>query len=155
MKPYHACLPFDPRTLLKTPQTYVIKEMQGLGGQMGYYTHFGNLSGLTDLVQQHPVPSNGRLKLQFNFDGLPLSNVKWHGSLDSFSSFPFENKLKEVEQLVRKPGYPLAQIIRWVSENELHSEQTDLPVRMVHWQSWSIMKDQFQLDTRKLSSLFS
>ena len=49
--------------------------MKGLNGQVGSYTHFGILSGLTDIVQQHkPVPCNCRLDLQLNFYGLPSFN---------------------------------------------------------------------------------
>jgi len=48
-------------------------------------------------------------------------DVKMHGNLDCFSAFPFENKLKELKQLVRKPGYPLAQIIRRLSEKRLQT----------------------------------
>jgi len=35
-------------------------------------TPTGILSGLTDVVQQHPFSKDCRLNLQFNFDGLPL-----------------------------------------------------------------------------------
>lgn len=72
LKLYHASLPLDPRTFLKTPQTYAIKEMTGPCGQVGYYTHFGIVSGLNDLIQQHHLAIGGRFSLQFNSDGLPL-----------------------------------------------------------------------------------
>jgi hypothetical protein len=72
LKPYHAELPCDPRTLLKTPQTYDIKDMSGAQGQVGQYSHFGISSGLIDLLQQHILFNSCHLALQFNFDGLPL-----------------------------------------------------------------------------------
>jgi hypothetical protein len=39
LKPHHANLPADPRTLLKTPQTYVIEQIVGAQGQVGNYCH--------------------------------------------------------------------------------------------------------------------
>lgn len=39
------------------------------------------------------------------------------GSLDEFSSFPFENKLGHLKKLVRKPQCPIQQIVRRLREN--------------------------------------
>jgi len=50
LKPHHANLPADPRTLLKTPQTYVIEQIVGAQGQVGNYCHIGIASGITDLL---------------------------------------------------------------------------------------------------------
>jgi len=54
----------------------------------------------------------------YNVHGLThlAADVKHHGSLDLFSAFPYENKLKELKKLVRKPSCPLPQIIRRLSE---------------------------------------
>lgn len=54
----------------------------------------------------------------YNVHGLThlADDVKQHGSLDQFSAFPFENKLKAFKKLVRKPSCPLTQIIRQLSE---------------------------------------
>ncbi len=38
-------------------------------------------------------------------------NVRQHGCLDSFSAFPYESHLHKLKKLVRKPDFPLAQII--------------------------------------------
>jgi len=64
----------------------------------------------------------GEQFIVYNVHGLIhlQDDVKMHGNLDCFSAFPFENKLKELTQLVRKPGYPLAQIIRRLGEKRLH-----------------------------------
>jgi len=54
----------------------------------------------------------------YNVHGLThlAADVRRFGSLDCFSAFPFENKLKDLKRLVRKPGYPMAQVIRRLSE---------------------------------------
>lgn len=73
LKPYHDTLPIDPRTLLKTPQIYDVKTIQGPGGQVGQYCHFGIASGISKKLLTSGVPSvHSLLSLQFNFDGLPL-----------------------------------------------------------------------------------
>lgn len=50
-------------------------------------------------------------------------DAKVYGSLDNISSFPFENFLAKLKRMVRKPTFPLSQIIRRLSE------QTNLNVR--------------------------
>jgi len=54
----------------------------------------------------------------YNVHGLThlAADVKQHGCLDHFSAFPYENKLKELKKLVRKPSCPLPQVIRRLSE---------------------------------------
>lgn len=39
-----------------------------------------------------------------------------YGSLECISSFPFENFLSKLKHLVRKPHFPLQQVIRRLSE---------------------------------------
>jgi hypothetical protein len=69
LKPYHPGLPIDPRTLLKTPKTYAIKQI----GQWGHYYHFGIASGITELLSLLNLDeTTTKLSLQVNFDGLPL-----------------------------------------------------------------------------------
>ena len=65
LKPFHAELPSDPRTLLSTPTSYAVREMSH---QQGHYYHFGIASGI-DLDICLP---DGAICLQFNVDGLPL-----------------------------------------------------------------------------------
>ena len=76
LKQHHVNLPADPRTLLKTPQAYNIKQIVGVQGQVGQYCHFGIASGINNLLSLNTVGldafSNNKLELQFNFDGLPL-----------------------------------------------------------------------------------
>jgi hypothetical protein len=54
----------------------------------------------------------------YNVHGLThlAADVKQHGNLDLFSAFPFENKLKALKSLVRKPNYPIAQLVRRLTE---------------------------------------
>lgn len=61
--------------------------------------------------------------LVYNVHGLVhlANDVKRHGSLDGFSSFPFENELKNMKQLVRKAGNPLAQCVRRLTEQRRFS----------------------------------
>jgi len=59
-------LPRDPRTLLKTPQHYVIKNVGG-----GQYSHVGLSKGLSNIVNKDVSAAKG-LELQINVDGIPL-----------------------------------------------------------------------------------
>ena len=68
----------------------------------------------------------------YNVHGLQhlAADAKMHGCLDASISFPFENKLKFVKHLVRKPEVPLSQVVRRLSESEVvHkcSETENLP----------------------------
>ena len=69
-----------------------------------FVKHFGQLYG-----QQFVV---------YNIHGLiHLSeDVRVHGNLDLISGFPFENYLKKIKGMVRKPNSPLQQVIRRISE---------------------------------------
>ena len=70
LKPYHPSLPIDPRTLLKTPKTYAIKQI----GQEGQYYHFGIASGIKELLSllNRNEKPHSKLSMQVNFDGPPL-----------------------------------------------------------------------------------
>ena len=46
-------------------------------------------------------------------------DVKRHGIIDDISGFPYENYLQQLKRLVRKPQYPLSQIIRRLSEKNM------------------------------------
>ena len=69
-----------------------------------FVKHFGQLYG-----QQFVV---------YNIHGLiHLSeDVRVHGNLDLISGFPFENYLKKIKGMVRKPNSPLQQVIRRISD---------------------------------------
>ena len=69
-----------------------------------FVTHFGNLYG--------------KDMLTYNVHGLVhLANeVKKFGSLDNTSAFVFESFLGRLKRMIRKPGSPLEQIIRRISE---------------------------------------
>lgn len=64
LKPFHPELPRDPRTLLQTPTTYIVRNITG----PGHYYHFGISAG----IEHVKCPDSGPIQLQFNFDGLPL-----------------------------------------------------------------------------------
>ena len=65
--------------------------------------------------------------LVYNIHGLVhlAGDVEHYGPLETFSSFKFENKLKSIKKLVRKPQYPLQQVIRRLSEQN-QQNLTDL-----------------------------
>lgn len=46
------------------------------------------------------------------------NDVRKHGSLDDFSTFPFENKLQKLKNLLRKSGKSLQQVVRRLQEIE-------------------------------------
>lgn len=75
-------------------------------GQMlkSFVNHFGELYGKDQIV--------------YNVHCLVhlADEVKRHGCLDSFSAFPYENHLGKIKKLIRKPEFPLAQLIRRLSE---------------------------------------
>ena len=54
----------------------------------------------------------------YNVHGLThlATEAKQHGTLDNISSFPFENYLKNLKKMVRKPSFLLSQVIRRLSE---------------------------------------
>ena len=67
--------------------------------------------------------------LVYNVHGLThlAEDVKRHGSLDSFSAFPFENQLKTLKRLVRKSGNPLEQCIRRLAEKRTFAKLKEFP----------------------------
>jgi hypothetical protein len=70
------------------------------------------------LVQFVVMAKNLHYFVVYNVHGLiDLSDdVKKFGNLDSFSAFPFENYLRKLKSMVRKPQDPLAQVVRRLSE---------------------------------------
>jgi len=54
----------------------------------------------------------GEGMLVYNVHGLIhlAGDVRRFGTLDKFSAFPFENALKRIKKLVRKPSLPLQQL---------------------------------------------
>lgn len=78
--------------------------------------------------------------LVYNIHGLThlSDDVRVHGHLDLISGFPFENYLKQIKGMVRKPSSPLQQVVRRISElhsNSLNDEEACKPnkkFRMFH-----------------------
>ena len=69
-----------------------------------FVQHFAELYGSNMLVYNIHAPTH------------LAGDVKRFGCVDSFSAFPFENFLCSLKKLVRKPKFPLEQIIRRMSE---------------------------------------
>ncbi|KAK0152150.1 hypothetical protein N1851_006460 [Merluccius polli] len=65
-----------------------------------------------------------------------LSNdVMLHGHLDLFSGFPFENYLCTLKKMVHKAHSPLTQVIRRVSEVEMHNQQCSVELKCLKRQA--------------------
>jgi len=47
-----------------------------------------------------------------------VDDVTLYGCLDSYSSYPFENKLKNIKKLVHKPSLPLQQVVLRLAERD-------------------------------------
>jgi|688.fasta_scaffold1152541_1 hypothetical protein len=56
------------------------------------------------------------------------SDVEAIGCLDSYSAFPFENKLQSIKNLIRTSANPLSQVIRRVKEIEEIATDVYAPV---------------------------
>lgn len=65
LHPYHADLPLDYRTLLKTPKNTIFKTLSN-----GEYVHFGLKKNIYNYLMTHEVENE--LKISFNVDGIPL-----------------------------------------------------------------------------------
>ncbi|KAG1657417.1 hypothetical protein GQR58_023391 [Nymphon striatum] len=83
------------------------------------------MSLLKDFVM-HYGQIYGKDLIVYNVYGIIhlAEDVKRHGHLDKYSSFPYENHLKNLKKMVRKPKYLLAQIIRRLSEQESATKPT-------------------------------
>jgi len=62
----------------------------------------------------------GEGMLVYNVHGLIhlAGDVRRFGTLDNFSAFPFENALKHIKKLVRKPSLPLKQLTNRLFEKQ-------------------------------------
>lgn len=88
-----------------------------------FVSHFGELYGKDALV--------------YNVHGLVhlSADAQLHGSLDSISAFPYENYLHKLKRFVRKPEFPLAQVIRRLSEVE-DIKTVELPCKALRMQHY-------------------
>ena len=69
-----------------------------------FVQHFGDIYGPQMLVYNvHSLIHLGRAVRKF-------------GPIDKFSAFPYENYLKSIKGMIRKPNYPLQQVIRRLHE---------------------------------------
>lgn len=92
---------------------------------MIFVQHFGNLYG-----KNTPV---------FNVHNLVhlADDAYRYGSLDKISAFPFENFLQKLKSMVRKPSFPIQQVIRSLSEGI---------VQKLSKTCWPILKGEHRYD---------
>ena len=81
-------------------------------------THADYAHKLLVLFVQQAGNFYGRGFLVYNVHGLTHipADVKRFGPLDCYSAFPFENFLAQLKRLIRKPQFPLQQVVRRLSE---------------------------------------
>ena len=100
-------------SILVSPQHHSLVDY---AGQLlkSFVAHFGELYGTDQIV--------------YNVHCLVhlADEVNRHGCLDSFSAFPYENYLGKIKKLVRKPEFPLAQLVRRLSEVQTTSTLSDV-----------------------------
>lgn len=72
----------------------------------------------------------GDYNLVYNVHGLVhiAKDVRSFGPLEHFSAFVFESFLGRLKRLVRKPNFPLQQVIKRFSENCVGAEGKSIPV---------------------------
>lgn len=66
--PCHSNLPNDPRTLLNTPRSMQIKEIN-----FGHYWHYGLEKGIVNILNNFEQYQNDKIELMIGVDGLPIS----------------------------------------------------------------------------------
>lgn len=66
--PCHIDLPNDPRTLLNTPRSMQIKEIN-----FGHYWHYGLKKGIVNILNNLEQYQNNKIELMIGIDGLPIS----------------------------------------------------------------------------------
>ncbi|KAK0145122.1 hypothetical protein N1851_015976 [Merluccius polli] len=83
----------------------------------GHYTDFAN--DILCLFVSHFNELYGAKFLTYNVHNVThlAQDVKMHGTLDRFSAFQYENHLGKIKRLIRKPGRPISQIIKRLSES--------------------------------------
>jgi hypothetical protein len=91
-----------------------------------------NVSSAQTLLEEFVtnfVPLYGAKKVSYNVHNLlHLSDcVKEHGCVDNFSAYKFENYLRELKKLIKKPSYVLQQLYnRIVEQAELNDEMNQI-----------------------------
>lgn len=84
-----------------------------------YYADYAQIL-FTSFVQQG-LKIYGQEFVVYNVHSLIhiLDDVRLFGALDNISSFPFENHLRSLKKSIRRPGMPLQQIVRRLTEKEI------------------------------------
>ncbi|KAL1279610.1 hypothetical protein QQF64_026283 [Cirrhinus molitorella] len=136
---YHPDLPKDARSILKTTTDYKIEQNYANTLLTTFVSHVGELYGQDALV--------------YNVHALVYlsADAQLHGSLDSISPFPYENYLRTLKKFVRKPEFPLAQIIRRLSEVE-ESSNVELPCKGDYLKAREKMRASLTCNTSELQT---
>ena len=104
-------------SILVSPQHHSLVDY---AGQLlkSFVAHFGELYGTDQIV--------------YNVHCLVhlADEVNRHGCLDTFSAFPYENYLGKIKKLVRKPEFPLAQLVRRLSEVQARKLDVDADITL-------------------------
>lgn len=87
--------------------SFLVEVYSGYANELlaAFVEHFGQIYGGESLVYNVHGPTH------------LAADAKQYGTLDNISSFPFENYLKKLKKMVRKPSFLLSQVIRRLSEN--------------------------------------
>ena len=107
----------------------------------------------------------GKGQYVYNIHGLVhlADDVSRYGHLDMFSAFPFESYLGKIKRLIRKPNFPLQQVIRRFSEEKgKRSDGDSYPdngiVKKQHWNGPLLQNNRRMLQYEQLhlpSAFFS
>ncbi len=83
-----------------------------------YLDYFSYASDLLCVFVENFSTMYGSQHVVYNVHCLThlASHASQHGPLHAFSSFPFENYLRSLKKLIRKPNQPLAQAVRRIME---------------------------------------
>lgn len=102
-------------SILACPKLFVVYNDFAKTLLVSFVEHFGQLYGRVNLV--------------YNVHGLThlSDDVKEHGHCLDISGFPFENYLGQIKKMIRSPQFPVAQVVRRMSELENAACNPDKP----------------------------
>lgn len=104
----------------------------------------------------------GKEQVVYNIHGLVhlAEDVKLHGNLDKISCFPFENFLGQLKKMLRKPKYPLQQVVRCMSEKAVNKatkkytsgceDEVELPEQLNKRHCWLYTEFPVQRATKQI-----
>jgi len=97
------------------------------------YTDYA--SSLLSSLVNGVVELYGKTELVYNIHCLLhiVDDVARYGPLDSYSAYPFENKLKQIKRLVRRPSLPLQQAARCLLTLKTYKLFVCLCIQLHQW----------------------